>query len=148
VVVVATVIEERRVGCTATAWGEAPEPPLLLTTLRAGGRTGEAIRTTGVFSVSVLARDQRRAAVEFALPEPDRFRALADRMSTGHLGLPVLDGAAAVLFCELEDTHPFGSQEIYVGRIVRSTGQADATPLLFASGRFAEPRWKDGPCAD
>jgi 3-hydroxy-9,10-secoandrosta-1,3,5(10)-triene-9,17-dione monooxygenase reductase component len=135
-VAVITVADDDGVhGCTANAWGESCEPPVLLVTLRRGGATQQRISRRGRFGVNLLADDQEQLARAFAR-RGDRFSGVSSRRGEA-LGQPLLDGALATLECELAAQHPFGAYDILVGEVHGAGVRADAGPLLFFAGRFA-----------
>jgi flavin reductase (DIM6/NTAB) family NADH-FMN oxidoreductase RutF len=133
-VAVITVADDRGIhGCTANAWAEDHEPPLLLVTLRNDSETRDRIVRRGCFAVNVLAADQRSLATRFA-GNRDRFAGVEHRC--GALGQPLLADALVAFECTTVSTHPFGTMEILVGRVEDTKVREDAGPLLFFSRRF------------
>lgn len=122
-------------GCTANAWGESLDPPLLLITLRSTSATGRRIVGCGRFAVNLLADTQGWLAKQFARSGP-RFDGVAHR--SGRLGQPILDGCLASFECFLTETHPFGSYDILVGSVQEVICSEETQPLLFFNGRFCE----------
>jgi flavin reductase (DIM6/NTAB) family NADH-FMN oxidoreductase RutF len=122
-------------GCTANTWAEAPEPPLLLVTLKRNGETGARIATERRFAVNVLAVGQEALAKQFAR-RGDRFAGVRHHPGDA-LGQPLLPGTVVGLECELQAIHDFGSQEIFVG-LVRGTvlNPKAPAPLLFYDRAF------------
>jgi flavin reductase (DIM6/NTAB) family NADH-FMN oxidoreductase RutF len=57
----------------------------------------------------------------------------------GSYDLPLLEDALVWLECELEAVHPFGAQQILVGRVAEATVHEDRAPLLFVDRHFAQP---------
>lgn len=133
-VAVVTVADARGVhGCTANTWAEAPEPPVLLITLRHDSATRARIDACGRFAVNLLADDQVELAKRFARTG-DRFAGLDyDR---GALGQPLFAGALATFECTVAATHPFGAMEVVVGHVEAAAARDDAGPLLFFARRF------------
>jgi 3-hydroxy-9,10-secoandrosta-1,3,5(10)-triene-9,17-dione monooxygenase reductase component len=135
-VAVITVADDDGIhGCTANAWGESCEPPVLLVTLRRGGTTQQRISRRGCFGVNQLADDQEQLARAIAR-RGDRFSGVSSRRGET-LGQPLLDSALATLECRLAAQHPFGAYDILVGEVHDAGVRADAGPLLFFAGRFA-----------
>lgn len=121
-------------GCTANVWAEAPDPPVLLVTLRRGGDTHAAVVGAGRFAVHVLADDQQPLARRFAGEARRRFEDLD--YETGPLELPWLGGALVRLACTVCATHWFGAHEIVVGDVCAVDVADTGRPLLFGDGRF------------
>ena len=141
VAVITTLDDGRPHGCTGMAWAEHAAPPLLLTTLRAGGRTGELVAAARRFGVSVLSEEQQAHAARFAARSAGpgaRFAGVP--YSPGPtLGVPVLDGCVAAFECEVTDIHPFGGHDIVVGRVTWASGAeaaGAARPVLHYDGRL------------
>ncbi len=135
VAVVTVADDEGNHGCTANAWGESLDPPLLLITLRTTSSTRERIVDRGHFGISVLANTQLWLAKRFARPGP-RFEGVTYRLGT--LGQPMLDGCVVSFGCSLSAVHPFGSYEILVGSVQEVMCDEEAHPLLFFNGHFCE----------
>jgi flavin reductase (DIM6/NTAB) family NADH-FMN oxidoreductase RutF len=123
-------------GCTANAWAEAGEPPLLLITLRRTSSTRERIGAAGRFAVNVLAEDQGELARTFA-GKGDRFAGIANRLGPA-LGQPLLPQALASFECEVEGEYDFGAYDILVGRVHSVEERRGARPLLFFDGGFRQ----------
>lgn len=133
-VAVITVADSAGVhGCTANAWAEACEPPLLLVTLRRDSATRARIEARRRFAVNLLADDQVMLARRFARVNR-RFAGV--RYQSGPLGQPLLDDVLATFECEVEGQHPFGAMEIVVGRVHDASARSEAAPLLFFARRF------------
>lgn len=125
-------------GCTGMAWAEHPAPPLLLTTLRAGGRTREVVGAAGRFGVNVLSGEQQALAGQFAARSAGpgaRFAGVP--FSAGPaLGVPVLDGCVASFECEVSDIYPFGGHDIVVGRVAWASAAGQGEPAVYYDGRL------------
>jgi flavin reductase (DIM6/NTAB) family NADH-FMN oxidoreductase RutF len=125
-------------GCTGMAWAEHAAPPLLLTTLQAGGRTRELVGAAGWFGVNVLSEEQQAHVGKFAArsPEPGaRFSGVP--FSPGLVyGLPVLDGCVASFECEVEDIYPFGGHDIVVGRVAWASAAGQGRPVVHYDGHL------------
>lgn len=114
------------------------EPPILMLALNLGARTGEAIRESGRFGVSILGSKQEAIARRFAVRGGERFEdGEFEDSPTGIL--PVIDGALAQAACELHAHHVVGDHDVYFGRVV-ATRHRSGTALGFLSGRFGDFR--------
>lgn len=134
-VAVVTVADDDGVhGCTANAWAEAADPPILLITLRRTSTTRARIVDAGRFAVNLLAEDQDEVARSFARPG-DRFAGIAHR-SGPELGQPLLARSLASLECDLQAEYEFGAYDILTGDVRSAETRSDARPLLFFDRGF------------
>lgn len=116
------------------------DPPLLLVCFSRDSSTLRAIRCHGAFAVNVLAEPQRQLSMNFARRGP---AAAWDgvRHRRGPTGSPCLDDVLATVECTVERMVPGGDHEIIIGRVRHvETNPAQATPLLYYRGQYAEPR--------
>lgn len=133
-------------GCTANAWAEAVDPPLLLVTLKRTGETRSRIVAARRFAANVLAADDERLALAFAR-KGDRF-ASVEHTAGPALAQPLLDGALSAIESELVQTVPFGAYDILVGRAASvRLSDADAAPLVHYEGRFLLSGNRQDACA-
>lgn len=110
---------------TVTAFsGVSLDPPLVLVCLGEQTAALPMALQEGIFTINILAVDERRAATSFAqrlpLAEP-RFPAE---------GPPVLQGATVSLVCRLWAEYPGGGHRIVVGEVERIEFGREAEPLL------------------
>jgi len=138
VAVITTFDDGRPHGCTGMAWAEHVTPPLLLTTLRTGGRTRELVGAAGRFGVNVLSEEQQAYAGRFAArsAEPGaRFSGVL--FSPGPVyGVPVLDGCVVSFECEVEGIYPFGGHDIVVGRVAWASAAGGGRPVVHYDGHL------------
>lgn len=124
------------VGLTANSFTSVSlDPPLVLVCVGAGSTALPAFRAADRFAVSVLAADQRDAAMVFATRGADRFAAV--RWAPRVTGAPVIEGCAAWFDCRLQQLMTLGDHDIAVGRVVAFHRDA-ARPLGYHAGRFVE----------
>lgn len=138
VAVITTLDDGRPHGCTGMAWAEHAAPPLLLTTLRAGGRTRELVGAAGRFGVNILSDEQREYTARFAArsAEPGARFAGAPFFSGPAHGVPLLEGCVAWLECEVTAIHPFGGHDIVVGQVTWAAADGGERPLVHYDGRL------------
>jgi flavin reductase (DIM6/NTAB) family NADH-FMN oxidoreductase RutF len=121
-------------------WAEAPDPPLLLTTLRKEGTARQRIATDASFGISVLDVSQAQLTWQFA----NRNRSAAERFEGVRVTIgpirkvPLLMDALAAFECDVEATYPFGQHDIVVGRVVwAATGdEPDLRPVIHYAKRL------------
>ena len=139
VTVVTTLHEGQRLGITASSFSSVSlTPPRILICVAKRLFTHQAILSSGIFAVNILAADQQEVGMRFAgmLPEQeDRFAGLA--MTTAQTGAPLLPGTLGWLDCRLSATHDGGDHSIFVGDVVAAWGQEDdAAPILYYHRRW------------
>ena len=138
VAVITTLDDGRPHGCTGMAWAEHATPPLLLTTLRAGGHTRELVGAARRFGVNVLSEEQQAYAATFAARSPQpgaRFAGVPFSPGPAY-GVPVLDGCVAAFECEVEDIYPFGGHDIVVGRVAWASAAGGGRPVIHYDGHL------------
>lgn len=125
----------RAVGLTINSFASLSlDPPLVLWSLVNHSPNLEVFRDCTHFAINVLADGQEELARRFASPAvTDKFEGVA--VAHAPEGLPVIDGALAVLVCQHDHCRTVGDHLLMVGRIVR-TGHQPAAPLVFHAGRF------------
>ncbi len=137
VVVVSARTAEGFRGLTAsTLVSVSADPPLVLVGLERESATRAAVVESGRFNVSVLTREQEFLAERFAGRAPavdPAWREIPHRLGVN--GIPLIDGCAAWLECEVEEVHPAGDHDICVGAVkVALTGAGN--PLILWDRAF------------
>jgi 3-hydroxy-9,10-secoandrosta-1,3,5(10)-triene-9,17-dione monooxygenase reductase component len=112
------------------------DPLLLLVCFDNGSRTLNVVRETRRFAVSVLSAGQEEVASVFASKRvaAEKFAAAAHLVQDG---LPVIDGAAAWVACDLVELMPGGDHTIGVGAVTGMEADPAAEPLVFWRGAYA-----------
>ncbi|MFJ8593539.1 flavin reductase family protein [Streptomyces sp. NPDC093598] len=121
------------VGCTTTSlMSLSVDPPSVLLAFRCGSRTLESLLAAGRFAVNVLAHEQEQLVRRFATGAPaDRFR---DTAHTLPHGVPVLDGAAVAMTCDVARSFAAVDHVLVVGT-VRHLRSSPAEPLVLVGGQ-------------
>ena len=118
------------VGLTANSFTSVSlDPPMVLFCV---GRTSESLSAFvdgGGFAVHLLAAEQQALSNRFASKGVDRFEGVEWRWSEVS-GLPVLDGAMAVMECKLAHEHAGGDHVIVVGEVTNLTVSEPDRPAL------------------
>jgi flavin reductase (DIM6/NTAB) family NADH-FMN oxidoreductase RutF len=129
VTVVATSGREGPVGCTASAvLSLSLDPPSLLLSLRAVGRTAREIVRTGRFAVSALSKENAELAETFAsTAAARRFDGVGYRLQDGQ---PVLRQAASAVVCSVTQTAHFEDHLLIAGEVLWSTYDPVQTPVI------------------
>ncbi|MEW2130791.1 flavin reductase family protein [Streptomyces sp. NPDC005435] len=129
------------VGMTATAFlSVSLDPPLVMVSLRTGGRMDELLEEQPLWAVSVLADHQRQIAGRFSMKGR-----ISDRLLFADLGLtrgeatgaPLITGALATLECRTEQRVLAGDHTLVIGRVLTAhVPSAEGGPLLYFRGRY------------
>ncbi len=111
------------------------EPPLVLVCIGHKAATHGPFSSASAFTVNILSEEQRDLSARFASSHPNRFEGVD--WYEGELGAPVLNGALAVLECEMRERMEAGDHTIFLG-LVRRAGVRDGAPLVYFSGKYRE----------
>jgi 4-nitrophenol 2-monooxygenase / 4-nitrocatechol 4-monooxygenase, reductase component len=134
VTIVTTADDEGRFGMTASSVTSlSADPALMLACLNNAGPTAAAVARSGRYCVNVLGEQNGGLAKRFAAPSEDKFHGIA--VSSGLIGVPLLDEALAHIECEVVARFIQGTHSIFVGRVVAATAQ-DGRPLTYFRGGF------------
>jgi len=128
-----------RAGLTATAVASLSDnPPTILACIGCKTGTHAAISKCNTFSINVLSSDQQKIAERFAgkLDVSGENRFENRHWSTLSTGVPVLQGALAILECELLEQHGFDTHSIFVGRVLSGRFAPELKPLLYFRGDY------------
>lgn len=141
VALVTTVWQERRYAMTASAVTSVSlDPILLLVCLAHDSETGRAVRSSGVFGLSVLSGARGREIAERCAQttgsDLDQLEGVP--LKKVDEGPPLLEGALAHVTCEVEQTFDGGSHDVVVGSVT-SIGTDDRDlddPLVYFDARY------------
>ena len=113
------------------------DPPLLMVSVDKKTSALEAILSAKHFAINYLSTAQADVAGPFGgkgdLKGAGRFTTAT--WTTLATGAPVLEGAAGVLDCSLEETIEHGNTLIVIGRLVDFKGTEGALPLVQWKGK-------------
>ena len=128
-----TVVTTAHAGClygmTVSSFASLSlKPPLVLICVDQNLNTHTAIADAGQFAVNILEQRQEHLSRRFATREDDKFTGIA--WHTGRFGMPVLEGALAVIECRLHNTFPGGDHTIFVGEVLDAEID-QGSPLLY-----------------
>ena len=133
VTVVTAEHEEGPAGMTLNSFTSVSlEPLLVLVALGHGSRTLSAVRGAERFTVSILERGQRDAAIAFATRGAPFAASYVRRDSDGFL---VIRGAVAALKCELAESVRAGDHDLVIGR-VEAIDHRGGDPLIYHRSVF------------
>ncbi|MDP1627603.1 flavin reductase family protein [Parvibaculum sp.] len=138
VTVVTTKAAGAPVGTTVSAFSALSlTPPLVLVALALKSETLAHIKRAGFFSVNILSAGQDDIATCFSKANGSaKFEGISHR--DGQNGAPLIDGVAAAIECDLEDSLAGGDHEILVGLVRAASVDPNPVPLVYYRSAFAE----------
>ncbi|MEU9730826.1 flavin reductase family protein [Streptomyces sp. NPDC048002] len=131
------------VGMTATAFVSVSlDPPLVLVSLKTGGRMDDLLDEQPLWAVSVLSESQRHIAGRFAMKGRISDRLLFEdipHVRGEATGAALLGGALATLECRTEQRIAAGDHTLVVGRVLTARlPSAEGGPLTYFRGRYRQ----------
>jgi flavin reductase (DIM6/NTAB) family NADH-FMN oxidoreductase RutF len=136
VTIVSTRVGEQDFGTTASAFSSLSlEPPMILVCLNQTSDTGDAIRRSRFFAVSVLRQDQHELARRFAVKSESKFAGLS--IERGAMGAPLFPGALAHVECRVIRATRGGTHTVFLAEALAATG-SEGQPLTYFRGRFGQ----------
>jgi len=112
----------------------ATDPKVVAVGIEAGARTHELISVGGVFSVNILAREDRPAVRRFVKPaewDPQASTLNGFPVCFATTGAPIFAAAAAWLDCRVTRRLDFPSHTLFAGEVVDCAGdQLESIPVL------------------
>lgn len=134
VTVITTEADGELYGFTATAvCSVCAAPPTILIAVNKSARTHPHIDRKGAFAVNILADGQKHIAEHFATKGDDQFATVAHVVNAR--GIPLIEGAAAQLHCEVQERISIGTHTLFVAHIV-GTGIQECAPLIYHDARY------------
>jgi flavin reductase (DIM6/NTAB) family NADH-FMN oxidoreductase RutF len=118
------------------------QPKLVGVSVEVEALTHRLIGAGGVFSLSLLRRDDRAVVRRFVKPaedDPEAGTLAGEPVITATTGAPILTAAAAWLDCEVRHRLDLGSHTLFVGEVVASgfTGPEDVDVLRMEDTRMS-----------
>lgn len=143
VTVIATSLGDERVAMVVTSVTSVSlEPPALLVCVNKSASAHDALLERRAFTVAILGADDIDQGGHIArAPQAERFQ--HDRWDVleqdGPLdGLPVMRGAQANLFCEIDRVFEYGTHHLLVAKVALVAPTQVNRPLLYCAGTFGE----------
>ncbi|MGG3561733.1 flavin reductase family protein [Neobacillus rhizosphaerae] len=134
VTVVATELDGEVHGMTANAFMSVSlNPKLVVVSVAEKARILEKIKKSKMFTVNILASDQKELSMIFAGQIKEHRDVGFDYLD----GKPVLAGAVAQITCEVSAEHIEGDHTLLIGKVT-AIHIGDAEPLIYFSGRYRE----------
>ena len=117
------------------------DPPLVSFSVNVTSSTWPLIRSTGAFSVNILADEQHHISTNFGRSGIDRWSGVDTRLTKK--GNPVIVGTLMWLDCDIYETHRAGDHDIVVGCVREMSSfelSDERAPLVFFKGRYMRTR--------
>lgn len=115
------------------------DPPMVLFCPAKTSGTWRELRSSGRFTVNMLAESQERVSAVFAQRGSDRFDQIA--WETGEFGTPRIDGALAHVDAELVQVVEAGDHDIAIGRVLSTARRTVGRPLVYFGSRYQTLAW-------
>ena len=142
VVLVTCRLARRPWGMTVTAFASvSAHPPTVLVSLGSGTVGARTIAATGVFGVSILARDQAEVAKYGAAPGTAKFLDDVIELRDRGSGSPAVAHALAHLDCDVVESIEVADHTVFIGHVHTLHRRDGGDPLLYhgrAYGSFHE----------
>jgi flavin reductase (DIM6/NTAB) family NADH-FMN oxidoreductase RutF len=136
-VVTTRTAEGNLAGMTANAISSVSlRPPLLLVCIDRKTDFHHAISGAPRFALNILAADQEALSRRFAADLDDRFAGVAYTLDP--TGLPLLDGVAAHVICEVWEARSAGDHTLFIGQVTGGNAFPHP-PLLHFRGAYHRP---------
>ncbi|MEH7307303.1 flavin reductase family protein [Neobacillus drentensis] len=132
VTVITTEVDGEVHGMTANAFMSVSlEPKLVVISIGEKARILNKIKESKIFSVNILAADQKELSMIFAGQLKEHREVEFDCLD----GKPVLSGVVAQIACEVSAEHLEGDHTLFIGKVT-DIHLEDSEPLVFYSGRY------------
>lgn len=140
-VVIATGRHGERTGMTATSFCSLSDsPPTVLVCVNRNASVHPGISRSRVFTVNLLRCGQKDVAMTFSgqtgLKGEQRF---SGDWTEGASGAPCLEGALAVMECDVVGVHDHETHTVFVGKVRSLQASPDGDrPLIYFRGEFVD----------
>ncbi|PCI34024.1 MAG: flavin reductase domain-containing protein [Alphaproteobacteria bacterium] len=130
----------RKYAMTATAVTSLTlDPPALLICVNQENGLHHALSKGHSFCVNILFGDQQDISNTCAGGEKGENKFNLGDWQQSEDNIPYLAGAQASIFCDLDDTHVYGSHSIFIGKVKKIITRDDISPLMFLAGNYFSP---------
>lgn len=118
----------------ATFVGLSLDPPLVSISIQRSSRTWQRLRNLPAIGLTILAEDQAPYTRQLAAREGDRFSNV-DWFATER-GAVGIENGTAFYSCELEQEVDAGDHILGIFRVLGTSNDHEAAPLIFADSSF------------
>lgn len=130
----------RKYAMTATAVTSLTlHPPALLVCVNQENGLHHALSSGYGYCVNILYADQKDISDTCAGQGTGEDKFNLGNWQEGNDKIPYLASAQASIFCDLDDTHVYGSHSIFIGKVKKIMTREEISPLMFLSGEYFSP---------
>ena len=115
------------------------EPPIILICVAHGTHTYGYLEQRQKFGVNFLREEQEDVGAYFAKKPQDRTGGVDYSFSESEDGVPVLDGSAIFLDCDVVGSHVYGDHTVFMGEVREIRRTEYENPLMFYRSRWYHP---------
>ena len=115
------------------------EPPIVLVCVAHGTHTYGYLEERKRFGVNFLCEDQEDVGAYFAKKPQDRTGGVDYSFAESENGVPVLEGSAIFLDCDVIGAHVYGDHTVYMGEVKEIRRTEYDNPLMFYRSRWYHP---------
>lgn len=143
VTVITSYDGNKRYAMTATAVTSLTlDPPALLICVNQINGLHHALSSGYGFCVNILHGDQQDISNICAGQDTGEAKFNIGDWRPGEDKIPYLADAQASIFCDLDDTHVYGSHSIFIGKVNKIITRDEISPLMFLAGNYFSPPQK------
>ena len=126
-------------GLTASAFSAlSMDPALVLVCPNYDSDSYPVLSESKRFAINILEAGQTGPCFAFAKKGEAKAEAIKDvAVSEGETGVPVIEGAVAVIECSLWKEYEGGDHAILVGKMEAVRVDEDAAPMMYCRGKMA-----------
>ena len=139
VVFISAAHEGRRDIMTATAMFVSEKEPLVIVSVAKNHLSEQLINQSGRFAITIAAEGQQQLAIRIGSTKgetTDKFDKLSIKsIEKTTAKVPIPEGSAAWLSCEVESSYDIDGYRIFLGR-VKDYKDLDAPPLVWQKNKF------------
>lgn len=146
VTVVTAQSEDGPKGITVSSFTSVSlNPPLVLVSLARGSDLHDLLTSTKSFAVNFLADDQKSVSDLFAgrIQVKERFDMV--KFHKGSTDSPIIDGARAVIECNVWRVYDGGDHSIVLGEVVKASALSTRRPLVYYTQQYTTTEQADEP---
>ena len=132
--VITTEVAEEVYGMTANAFMSISlNPKLVAISIGENARMHQHIKDAKQFAINILSSDQQNVSKQFS----GQLNLESEITFASYKGLPILEGALAVVTCELYSEYVVGDHTIFIGHVT-GVKLEQKEPLVFSQGKYRQ----------
>lgn len=88
------------------------------------------------YCINLLNKEHATISQRFSTPQPPHERFATGEWRSNPAGVPYLADAQAMLFCELDQSVPYATHHIVIGRVSDCQYRHEIAPLIYQNGAY------------